>query len=430
MSGRGGADLDALIFERCLSQAVRDERAGERLRGGIAALLGSDRILASVATPALLAHCDAGDRAYVRSLDGEARAEDLLAASAVLAWSSEASVVYGSLREAHDRAISESRIGYAVGARERLAHHALLFGDLAVAREAIGEAILLASRNRAQTWLAWCTAFAARIACDSGDREQTVRYLEQGRSLAQTGDERAWFARTEAQHALETGDEERLAASTGPQMLTIALGSEDADAVASAAIAIFTAGEDGDSDASRGLALRRALLMTDGTANAVELFAIAAKYGDPNEDARLATHALEAVLGANRRYLIGHAMLARAHLASRSSQARDWVDDAAGAALSFNAIGMRRWTNEAMMLLVRQEGAPSPPRRSAGSGSALTDREQQIAQLIRRGARNREVAAALEISEHTVERHVSSILGRLGLRSRFQIADREKPRES
>ncbi|MGA9944581.1 MAG: helix-turn-helix transcriptional regulator, partial [Candidatus Cybelea sp.] len=57
---------------------------------------------------------------------------------------------------------------------------------------------------------------------------------------------------------------------------------------------------------------------------------------------------------------------------------------------------------------------------------ALTGREEQVAQLIRRGARNREVAAALQISEHTVERHVSSILGRLGLRSRWQIADSGK----
>jgi DNA-binding NarL/FixJ family response regulator len=52
-----------------------------------------------------------------------------------------------------------------------------------------------------------------------------------------------------------------------------------------------------------------------------------------------------------------------------------------------------------------------------------------VAHLIRRGARNREVAHALQISEHTVERHVSSILGRLGLRSRWQIVDPKKVSE-
>ena len=91
-------------------------------------------------------------------------------------------------------------------------------------------------------------------------------------------------------------------------------------------------------------------------------------------------------------------------------------------------MGLRRWTNEAMGLLVSQE--PSSERRTRGrSGSVLTGREEQVAQLIRRGARNREVAAALQISEHTVERHVSSILGRLGLRSRWQIADSGKHAE-
>ena len=84
-------------------------------------------------------------------------------------------------------------------------------------------------------------------------------------------------------------------------------------------------------------------------------------------------------------------------------------------------MGLRRWTNEAMGLLVSQERAPDRRPRGRFPSYALTEREEQVAQLIRRGARNREVAKALQISEHTVERHVSSILGRLGLRSRWQI---------
>jgi DNA-binding NarL/FixJ family response regulator len=107
----------------------------------------------------------------------------------------------------------------------------------------------------------------------------------------------------------------------------------------------------------------------------------------------------------------------------RGGERAAWIDHAGDAARAFNAMGMRRWMNEAMLLLVRQENESFPRRRGRPMGSALTGREQQVAHLIRRGARNREVAAALQISEHTVERHVSSILGRLGLRSRWQIAD-------
>ncbi|HYL27426.1 MAG TPA: helix-turn-helix transcriptional regulator, partial [Candidatus Nitrosotalea sp.] len=90
---------------------------------------------------------------------------------------------------------------------------------------------------------------------------------------------------------------------------------------------------------------------------------------------------------------------------------------------------LRRWTNEAMLLLVHHERSPEPPRRRRPTALSLTEREQQVSHLIRRGASNREVARTLQISEHTVERHVSSILGRLGLRSRWQIADPAKVAE-
>ena len=87
-------------------------------------------------------------------------------------------------------------------------------------------------------------------------------------------------------------------------------------------------------------------------------------------------------------------------------------------------MGMRRWMNEAMLLLVRQENETFPRRRGRPIGSTLTGREQQVAHLIRRGARNPKVGLGPGKSASIpVQRHVSSILGRLGLRSRWQIAD-------
>ncbi|HEX2240432.1 MAG TPA: LuxR C-terminal-related transcriptional regulator [Actinomycetota bacterium] len=52
----------------------------------------------------------------------------------------------------------------------------------------------------------------------------------------------------------------------------------------------------------------------------------------------------------------------------------------------------------------------------------LTPRQQQVAALIGKGLTNREIAAALTISEHTAERHVENILAKLQLSSRVQIA--------
>ncbi len=52
----------------------------------------------------------------------------------------------------------------------------------------------------------------------------------------------------------------------------------------------------------------------------------------------------------------------------------------------------------------------------------LTAREQEIVQLIAKGANNREIAHTLYISEKTVKNHITSILSRLNLRDRTQVA--------
>ncbi|HWV35233.1 MAG TPA: helix-turn-helix transcriptional regulator, partial [Thermomicrobiales bacterium] len=52
----------------------------------------------------------------------------------------------------------------------------------------------------------------------------------------------------------------------------------------------------------------------------------------------------------------------------------------------------------------------------------LTAREKDVLALIARRQSDREIADALFISRHTVARHVSSILGKLGVRSRREAA--------
>ncbi|WP_417229144.1 response regulator [Thermophilibacter sp.] len=52
----------------------------------------------------------------------------------------------------------------------------------------------------------------------------------------------------------------------------------------------------------------------------------------------------------------------------------------------------------------------------------LTDREREVVALIAEGLDNREVAAVAYMGEGTVRNHISSILAKLGLRNRTQIA--------
>jgi non-specific serine/threonine protein kinase len=51
----------------------------------------------------------------------------------------------------------------------------------------------------------------------------------------------------------------------------------------------------------------------------------------------------------------------------------------------------------------------------------LTPRERQVVALIARGLSNRQIAEELVVTKHTADRHVSNILGKLGLSARTQV---------
>ena len=57
---------------------------------------------------------------------------------------------------------------------------------------------------------------------------------------------------------------------------------------------------------------------------------------------------------------------------------------------------------------------------SAPPAEALTEREAQVLQLLAQGLANKQIAAALGISEHTVKFHISSIFSKLGVSSRTE----------
>ena len=62
-------------------------------------------------------------------------------------------------------------------------------------------------------------------------------------------------------------------------------------------------------------------------------------------------------------------------------------------------------------------------RATAGEGLAnLSQREREVAGLVADGGSNREIAEALLVSPKTVERHVTNVLAKLGLRNRTEVA--------
>lgn len=54
--------------------------------------------------------------------------------------------------------------------------------------------------------------------------------------------------------------------------------------------------------------------------------------------------------------------------------------------------------------------------------TALTEKEKKLTALIAQGMSNREIAAALYLSEGTVRNYISTILDKLALRDRTQLA--------
>ena len=90
-------------------------------------------------------------------------------------------------------------------------------------------------------------------------------------------------------------------------------------------------------------------------------------------------------------------------------------------AVRLASTGIYQLDSAAARMLIAGIGLPRP-LQEPDCTEALTERECDVLRLIARGATNREIAAALVISESTVKNHVSNILSRLGLRDRTQAA--------
>jgi len=85
------------------------------------------------------------------------------------------------------------------------------------------------------------------------------------------------------------------------------------------------------------------------------------------------------------------------------------------AAQALRRLGVRNW---------RRKASVSDTRSGAGGLGDLSPREREIAVLVAGGMSNREIAESLLISPKTVERHVTNVLSKVGLRNRTELATR------
>jgi DNA-binding CsgD family transcriptional regulator len=81
----------------------------------------------------------------------------------------------------------------------------------------------------------------------------------------------------------------------------------------------------------------------------------------------------------------------------------------------FERIGAALWAERARAELKRISGRAASP-------GVLTPAEERVAALVAVGKTNKEVAAALYLSDRTVEGHLARIFGKLGIRQRTEVA--------
>lgn len=107
-------------------------------------------------------------------------------------------------------------------------------------------------------------------------------------------------------------------------------------------------------------------------------------------------------------YEVARARMALGTAARQAGDEQTAVLELEAAAATFARLGARPDAERASALA---GSAPQNPQ-------ALSDREIEVLQLVARGMSNRDIAAALVISEHTVRRHLSNLFRKIGVTSR------------
>ncbi len=84
------------------------------------------------------------------------------------------------------------------------------------------------------------------------------------------------------------------------------------------------------------------------------------------------------------------------------------------------------WVSKAaiplLMTKLQTFSATQAPAPSGDGLDGLTERQREVAKMIGRGASNKQIARALDISDRTVKAHLTTIFEKLGISDRLQLA--------
>jgi predicted ATPase/DNA-binding SARP family transcriptional activator/DNA-binding CsgD family transcriptional regulator len=297
--------------------------------------------------------------------------------------------------------------------------------DYGRAISVLEEAIALYKELGDQSGAAFALGNLGYAALHGGYRERVPAFVAEARALMQgelDGHTRAFLHMTVASAAMEEGD---LASAVTQLEENLILCRELGD-LRHTSMSLFTLGmaELKRNDLDRGAALLEegawiTRELGDRLAGVYYVWAlgkVAVLRGAPTRAARLwgAAEAHREHMGMSlSRFDLAHSGYEQDLASARSSlDKRTW----AAAWTEGRAMTPRQAIEYA--LSSEEESSPRVAPESRRTSDVLTYREREVANLIGRGSTNRQIADKLDITERTVETHVSRVLRKLGLRSR------------
>jgi DNA-binding NarL/FixJ family response regulator len=188
---------------------------------------------------------------------------------------------------------------------------------------------------------------------------------------------------------------------------------------------VAAAGLEGDLDSADSWRTRAETLLDDPIANSTVqrlISRVELMHGDARSAVEWADRAVasaraqgRAVEAAEGEIVAARARIAASQAGDASSRLEAMVEDADAT----GHVAARRAAARELRAAGRRL-RPAPGSDWAG----LSERERDIALMVAEGLGNREIAAELHLSEHTVRAHVSRVLAAFGAASRFVVAAR------
>jgi LuxR family transcriptional regulator, maltose regulon positive regulatory protein len=143
---------------------------------------------------------------------------------------------------------------------------------------------------------------------------------------------------------------------------------------------------------------------------------VAAAHTDYDEARRRFEDAVDLFDAGGARYEAARSRLALANALAAVERPEAAVWEAQAALTILEQIGADREHERATALLRHLKVAT--PERAENAAAGLTGREMEVLRLVARGLSDKEVAARLGLSEHTVHRHIANVLNKLDVPSR------------